>query len=358
MKVVAFYITNYGFGHASRNIPIMEKLLRMDDELRIIVKTHTKQLKFIRQSLDVYNSRIVYCDESVDMGLILKAGSYLVDKEKLRDELVRFISTWDERVEKEKLFLKEEGVQLVISDIVPWIFEASHQLKIRSIAISNFTWDQVYDDLLHDRSALLYEDCYKKADYVFEYPLAKHVILNHDHILKIGLSCREFSDEAIREIKARFKKPLVYVSLGRSVNMNQKINVEDLPYDFVYTAGIKLKGSNAHQLSTDAINTQDYIKASELVITKAGWSTVAEAICARKPMLVMSRPEITEDRDTVNHLFRMKIAKLIYFSQLNSVDLKIAIEEGKKLEGNYEFLDDRYQDESIEIAKEILKLIK
>lgn len=51
----------------------------------------------------------------------------------------------------------------------------------------------------------------------------------------------------------------------------------------------------------DTDNTHD-IKAAEYVITKAGWGTVAEAICAQKPMLVLRRDEVAEDRVTLQKL--------------------------------------------------------
>ncbi|WP_157732306.1 glycosyltransferase [Thermoanaerobacterium sp. RBIITD] len=40
-------------------------------------------------------------------------------------------------------------------------------------------------------------------------------------------------------------------------------------------------------LPVNTSNTHDYIKASKLIITKAGWSTISEAICVRKPIIVL-----------------------------------------------------------------------
>jgi hypothetical protein len=139
MKTIAFYISNHGFGHASRNIPLIKHLLDMDKNLNIIVKTHTKQLEFIKQSLGNFNSRIACCNEYVDLGLILKENCHLVDKENLGHELNKFISTWDEKIEKEKKLLAENKVDLVVSDIIPWIFESSTRAGVKSLLISNFT---------------------------------------------------------------------------------------------------------------------------------------------------------------------------------------------------------------------------
>lgn len=357
MKTIAFYISNHGFGHASRNIPLIKHLLKIDKNLNAIVKTHTKQLEFIKQSLGKYSSRIAYYNEYVDLGLILKENSHLVDKEKLCFELNKFISTWDEKIQNEKVFLVENKVALVVSDIVPWIFETSTQIGVKSLLISNFTWAEIYNELFANELGNIYEGFYKKANYVFEYPLSENMKIYSSNLYKMSLSCREFNNDNVKNIKARFKNDLIFVSLGRSVEINFEIDVEELPYHFIYTEGIKLRGSNTHKLPMDTINTHDYIKASVLIITKAGWSTVSEAICARIPMLVLNRIEIREDVNTINNLLSLGIAKTIEFYQLDKENLKVYIEETRKLQENYKFLSNRYLNKSKEIARKILEFL-
>ena len=43
MKTIAFYISDHGFGHASRNIPIMGYILEANLDTRIIVKSGKHQ---------------------------------------------------------------------------------------------------------------------------------------------------------------------------------------------------------------------------------------------------------------------------------------------------------------------------
>jgi spore coat polysaccharide biosynthesis predicted glycosyltransferase SpsG len=354
MKTVAFYISNHGFGHASRNIPIIKKLLEINGELCVIIKTHTRQLDFMRQSLRRFSSRIAYYDENVDLGLILKENSPMVNKERLRVELKNFISTWDARITKEKAFLREKKVELVVSDIVPWVIKAASRLNIKSLLISNFTWAEIYRELYDEAAAVPFEGCYHKADHVFEYPIAGDMKQSAHKVTPVGMSCRRFDENAVRKIKSSFEKPLIFVSLGRSVDVSDEIEVANLPYDFIYTDGIRLRGKNAYHLPEDTDNTHDYIKASALIITKAGWSTVSEAICARKPMIVLSRP-IKEDQNTIEALLRLKIATAMDFRQLSGGELINQIDAAKKLEENYNLLDDRYRDHSEAIAVKILE---
>lgn len=119
---------------------------------------------------------------------------------------------------------------------------------------------------------------------------------------EVSLCSREFALEKADKIKESFKKPIVYISVGRSVDLRDEIDVSNFNYDFIVTDGIKLKGNNVYYLDKETSNTQDYIMASDLVITKAGWGIISEALLARKKIAVLSRENVAEDRNTINKL--------------------------------------------------------
>ena len=48
MKTLVVYISDHGFGHASRNIPIIRYILEANKDIRVIVKTGKAQGEFIR----------------------------------------------------------------------------------------------------------------------------------------------------------------------------------------------------------------------------------------------------------------------------------------------------------------------
>lgn len=51
MKTIALYIYDHGFGHDSRNIPIIGYILEVNLDIRVIVKTGKYQGEFIRNIL-------------------------------------------------------------------------------------------------------------------------------------------------------------------------------------------------------------------------------------------------------------------------------------------------------------------
>ena len=56
----------------------------------------------------------------------------------LLTEIEKFIGTWDILIVQEKEWLTEHEIDLVVSDIVPWIFKSARLAGVTSIFISEF----------------------------------------------------------------------------------------------------------------------------------------------------------------------------------------------------------------------------
>lgn len=308
-KVITFYISDHGFGHASRNIPIIRYILEANNDIKVIIKTGKAQGSFIKDLIGEVNGRVSYFFESMDIGLVLKENSLDIDKNKLTEKVLEYLNSFKERIAKEIEFLHYNNVNLIISDIVPWIFKCSKKLNIPSILISNFTWVEIYKEHLGEEIVKQYMECYKLADKALFYELymdeMKVYIKNYE---EVSLCSRQFDLVKADKIKSSFKKPIVYLSVGRSVNLKDEVDVSSLHYDFIVTDGIRLKGSNVYYLDKETSNTQDYLLASDFVITKAGWGTVSEALLGKKKIALLSRDNVAEDRSTIKKLRDMGLA--------------------------------------------------
>lgn len=250
----------------------------------------------------------------MDMGLVLKENSLDVDSEKLEEKVQDYISSFEEKVSKENEFLHYNNVNLIVSDIVPWIFKCANELSIPSILISNFTWVEIYKEYLSNEICDKYIDCYKLADKALFYELymeeMKDYIKNYE---KVSLCSRDFDLEKADKIKRSFKRPIVYISVGRSVALKDEVDVSSLNYDFIVTDGIRLSSDNVHYLDKETPNTQDYLIASDFIITKAGFGTISEALIGKKKIAVLSRDNVAEDRNTIKKLVGMGLTIEVNF---------------------------------------------
>ena len=315
MKLIIFYLSDHGFGHAARNIPIMKELLAGDQAVNIIVKTGIAQGEFIESNF-LGESRLSVIKEAMDVGLVLKPMSFELDVPILEERIKQYIESWEQRIKREVQFLTYEKPDLIVSDIVPWMFHAAKQANVTSVLISNFTWVDIYGEYLNSELVKAYQDCYELADEVFMYEMSssniKERFIKYD---ELSLCARKFDVTQIEKIQSHYNQPLVFVSVGRSVDLAEEIEVSNEPYHFIVTEGIQLIGENVTYLPKETPNTHDYVCASKFVITKAGFGTVAEVLLAKKKMAVIERDCIAEDRATVEWLVNHRLALPIQYEK-------------------------------------------
>ncbi|SES80009.1 Glycosyl transferase family 1 [Salinibacillus kushneri] len=144
MKTVAFYISDYGFGHASRSIAIIRELSQQyGEDLRMII-CNSFAMDFLKESLTSYN--VEFRKVNTDVGYVLQNNSMKPDANEINHQYQAFMNDWEETLRVEKGFLKQNHVDLVISDISPLPFIPAKELNIPSIGVSNFTWYTAYKD--------------------------------------------------------------------------------------------------------------------------------------------------------------------------------------------------------------------
>lgn len=354
MKLVIFYISDHGFGHAARNIPIMKELLAVDQGVNIIVKTGIAQGEFIESNF-LGESRLSVIKGSMDVGLVLKPMSFELDVPTLEERITQYIESWEQRIEREVRLLTHKQPDLIVSDIVPWVFHAAKQANIKSVLISNFTWVEIYEEYLNPGLVQAYQTCYDLADEVFIYELSgskmKDRFVKYD---EVSLCARESDLSAVAEIQSRYHQPLVFVSVGRSVDLAEAIDVSNEPYHFIVTEGIQLIGENVTYLPKETPNTHDYLCASGFVLTKAGFGTVAEDLLAKKKIAVIERDHIAEDRATVEWLVSHGLALPIQYEK--GLHLSQLLNDLEQWTPNYGAIN--LSNDANEIAKRLLMLIK
>lgn len=350
MKKIIFYLSDHGFGHAARNLLIIEELLLLGHQ--VIVKTGEAQGAFIKDSLKKYQALEVI-SQSLDIGLILKQGSFEIDPQQLEIRVQNYIESWHSRIKKEVTYLKKGNPDLIVCDIVPWIFHATKEVGIKSCLISNFTWIEIYQEYLSKEIISAYKSCYQQVDEVIRYDLATSFMRQYfKQVNEVSVCARTFHEEEVKKIKNRFEKPIVFVSVGRSVDLEEVIYVDHFNYQFIVTEGIKLIGDNVLYLPKEIENTQDYIKAADLVITKAGFGTIAEAMLAKKKCGVIARDTVAEDRETIRQLVERGLALQVEYE--DGLDMKQNLSHLENFEPSYDTYS--FTNDAKKIANLLIKM--
>lgn len=332
---IAYYISDYGYGHATRSIAIIRDLIQKYNQIEVVV-CHSFALELLRSSIS--DTRVTFRNIRTDIGYILNSQTLELNIHSLRLELEKQQIHWTEDIHQEVVFLKENNINIVISDISAIAFEAAHEVGILSIGISNFTWVDAYDSLLPKTSYKHINEAYKKMSHYIDLEGSFHTNDNYlkDTIPYFSRKIDHGEVSRIRESLLKDKKHIVFYGLGMKINHHHFIDQLNLFNNkncaIVVSSNVPFKGSNVYHIPSDYTETQNFIAASDFVITKPGWSTVGEAIQGKTRLLLLERESFLEDAHTIQHLQKhgechvLSLSELIHFNFDNEKSAHLAKE--------------------------------
>lgn len=361
-KTIAYYISDYGFGHATRSLAVIRRLCCRSG-IRIII-CNAFAYEFLNQSLaDLIGlGKVSIRKVSNDIGYVLKPQSLVPDRNALKIKYTSFISDLHSTIQREVKFLRNHRVDLVIGDIPPVPFKAAQMLLVPSIGISNFTWATAYEDLLTGLELQPLRDCYSCMDYFFALAGSKEPLWGKKGNRSFGFFSRRPEREAVMKIRKAVNplgsKTIVFFGLG------MKIDTENLASYrlwhskncvFLVSSNTKIKGSDIHQIPANDTESQNYVAASDIILTKPGWGTVAEAVSYNKFLILVTRDQMPEDTHTIQVLQNDGGCELVGWE--NMKNFEITADLLKKLESQKRPLIAKSEDVLTVLAEAICSIL-
>lgn len=328
MKTVVLYVSEYGFGHATRCIALIREILRARKDVQVIV-CNSFAIQFIRASLNEYGDKVIFHNVETDVGFVLKENSLDLDKEKLQQSYEEFCTNLLQKINNEIDFLSAFSVDCIISDISPIAFEIAGKLKVPSIGISNFTWYTAYKNIIPDSSLQVFKNMYKKMGYF--YMLAGS---NEESWAGLNTSSFNFYSRTINSLEVKKlrknlnpigEKQIIFIPLGMKIDIGDITKLplwDDERYVFIVSHNMKIEHKNVYKIPKNYTESQNYVAAADCIISKAGWGTVSEAILQNKPLLIIDRKGMSEDQNTIRFLKDNKLCNLITWEDLQNIDIE------------------------------------
>jgi UDP:flavonoid glycosyltransferase YjiC (YdhE family) len=301
MTKIAFYISGHGLGHAVRSKALMLRLLEYDPSIELFVMGTTPRWLFDERPLLNARHRRLRCDVGA-----VQTDSLRLDVEGTLKENANFFREMDALVSAEAEFIRKERVTLVVGDIPPLAFLAAAAAGVKSVALGNFSWDWIYEDYVLQYPSYGYlidlvRKAYAKADLLLRLPF--HGEMNaFSEVVDIPLIARKSAatGKEVRNllgIKKAEKRKVVFISLGGHRGAEIAAQAAGDFGDFIFVSFFKPGNGIANLVilrERATIPHQDIVKASDLVISKPGYSTVAECIANRTPLMYTSRDDFRE----------------------------------------------------------------
>lgn len=319
--MLLYYISGFGFGHLTRSLALVEQIMEYAPKIFLVLRCHPAQIGFGQQYLKRFAGRIKWTPFDSQFRIQFDPLRWQIDYQKTGQEIERWLSCLPHKVEQE-IARVPQGMKCIVSDIVPEAFAVAKQYGVPGIAISNFTWCEVAMGILDSEKLNGLLGLYQQADLLLEYDLNTGEKLPIRRKVPAGLLCRPINGSRVQAIREQFKRPerpLVFLSVGDSVTLENLGLCRE--FDYLHTRGISLGSEyHANAVSFEALDTQNYLAACDAVITKCGWSTVSEALIAGKPLFVMkSSNGWTEERAILKQLQCWRAATVIEADELTKI---------------------------------------
>jgi len=284
---IVFYISGHGFGHAARDVEVINAIARERRDARFVVRTTVPRWFFTgaRTPLDVQPLE-------TDTGLV-QIDSLRFDEHETAARAAAFYRDFGRRVDAEAKVLRAGGADLVVGDIPPLAFAAAERAGVRSVALGNFTWDWIYrmypafNTLAPDVIPTI-RAAYAKAGSALRLPFhggfeALTAVI--EDIPLIARRSRRDPADTRRLLGVDDDRPVVLASFGKYGAA--------LPYEAMRDGG-EFTLLTVDQDPPHGLEYPDLVAAADVVISKPGYGIVSECIANDTALLYTSRGRFVE----------------------------------------------------------------
>ncbi|MDD2506607.1 MAG: glycosyltransferase [Candidatus Cloacimonetes bacterium] len=294
---IALYASNHGFGHASRIAALAQSFI----EYGCYVYICSDRPAFLFQ--DLPDGHWEYRESKLDRGVVHKEN-LVTDLEKTKAALMELFSQREELVAAEILFLREQGVDLVVSDVPFLIVEACLYTEVPIFGVSNFDWYFIYQELFGNDEDIIpilsvIHSLYRRMNRSFLLDLgAPYSVPGFKNPIDGGLVARTKSEYVSPYDKYGIKEgtQILLLMFGGEGAIEIPIEAICKAWDGVVISPYRgYKASNLLHVEQD----DDFISLmqhSDIVICKPGYSTFAEVLSMGKSMIYIPRRNYPEER--------------------------------------------------------------
>ena len=334
---VVFYVTGHGFGHAVRQIAIVNALSQRRPEVPIHVRTSVAPWLFTRS----VRASVQLQPGPVDTGAVQR-GSLDVDIPATLAAAQAFLDAGPAWIAEEQAFLRRVGARLVVADVPPLPIVAAADLGLPAIAISNFTWDWIYDDYDARRLAPgLVESigaAYARANEGWRLPMyggfaTFGTLRDLPLVARVARQPREVVRAALDLPPDR---PLVLISLGgygargidlyaAAASLRGVAEVVATSFD-AFTPGEGIHRIDETTMYGQRIRYEDLVGAVDVVASKPGYGIISECAANGTALLYADRGRFCEYDVLVREMPRFLDSGFIAQEDLRAGRWRTAVE--------------------------------
>ncbi|KFI22450.1 glycosyltransferase family protein [Nitrosococcus oceani] len=300
MKTIAYFITSHGFGHAARACAVMDILRKNLVKIQFEIYTQVPPW-FFQDSLQ---GNFNYHALLTDIGIVQKSPLHEDLKHTLH-ALDRFLPFNPSQVVRLAKQIQKNQCELMLCDISPLGITVAKEAEIPAVLIENFTWDWIYQSYLSQHPEIgkyidFFKGLFETADYHIQTQPACHPTPVDLTTPPVSRKARLFRQQIRSKLSLPQNAPVILISMGGippgHYPFLAQIAAQQALFFIIPGVGESLqRHENIVFLPHHSeFFHPDLIQASDLVLGKLGYSTLAETYWAGIPFGYIIRTHFRE----------------------------------------------------------------
>ncbi len=301
---LAVYVTSHGFGHLNRTVAVLNQI---KNDIPIYIRCHSNLFDHWRERLIRPAEFGSYVS---DAGALNPAGdSRATDGRGTLEHAEAVHREAYRRIDDEIDWLRANRVGAVLCDAPPVPLVAAKRATIPAFLLANFTWADIYEP--HARrigpGAMAFvrsvRNDYRSATILFR-ALPALAMRRVAPTIDVGMVVTP-GNHRKAEIKALFglknEEKVVYFYIGRygqaNLNWDRLERAGERGIHFVgFHAAPVGRATNFHVVRATEWTGADLAASADVIVAKAGYGTVCEAMAAGAPIIYPPRVGFAEHR--------------------------------------------------------------
>ncbi len=294
MKIL-YYITPHGYGHAVRSCAICREF---SPDVELIFRT-TIPRKFFKEEI---RRPFRYFSARIDLGCI-QDDSITVKKEETLKAYMKISEENEKRLSEEVRWVLDEGVDGIVADIPPFAFEVAREAQVPSLAVSNFTWHDIYEPYCADYPAFQpylekIGEQYQMAGMLLELTPSTGMpqFPRRMKVPPVGSIGRNVRERLVKHLGPGPGKYLGLIYVG-------EFGMECIPWpelkkftnwDFLGIYPVPGNPENYHLVSKQDFPYLDLVASVDLMVSKIGYGVFAQSLMHGTPLIYPPRDDFAE----------------------------------------------------------------
>jgi len=288
-------VTPHGFGHAARACAVMNACSRRCPSIRHEIFT-TVPRGFFAESLG--RNRFGYHHIACDVGMVQSTA--------LDEDVPATVGALDRlrrrtRLETLAELVRAAGCAVVVSDIAPMGLAAARRFSIPGVLIESFSWDWIYRDYDDDRLQI-------HGQRLAEWSRSAGLVIQTEPccrrrdrwrcVAPISRRTTASRSDTRRRLGIPADARVVLLSTGVADAAQGRARDIDLPRGATAVVPASVRGQwdriEGDVVVVDDVYHPDLVAASDVVVAKLGYSTVAEVYHGSAALAYLRRPRFRE----------------------------------------------------------------